>query len=97
MRGLARIGNFIGWVAIIYGSLKAAASLPVLYMLMTGAVRPGEPYFVDDLAPMPADAFLAVLIGIGTIVAGSLVRVFSRKRFASRVPNDSHPDAPRNA
>jgi hypothetical protein len=39
---LCRLGNIFGWLAIVYGALSAGASLPVLYLLAGGVLRPAS-------------------------------------------------------
>lgn len=76
---LGRIAGILAWVAVIYGALAAGASAPVLYLLLTGTVRPGEPYFIDELAPSQEEAIGAVLLGIGFVGGGALLRFLARK------------------
>lgn len=79
MRRLAHAGVVFGWLLIAYGALWLAAVLPVLFMLVTGQVQPGKPYWVDDLAPTTQQAFISTLSACVVVVVGFGVKAFSRK------------------
>lgn len=76
---LARAGVVLGWFLIVYGALTLAASLPVLYMLITGQVEPGKPYFVDDLAPTTWQALVTSAIGAAAVATGFVVKSFAAR------------------
>ena len=88
-RHFYRAGIVIGWLFIIYGAFMLVGSLPVLYLLLTGQAQPGEPIFVDDLAPTVRDAIVSTAIAGASVVIGFLVKMYIARRFGKKVPNQA--------
>ena len=86
-RHFCRAGIVLGWLFIIYGAFVLVGSLPVLYLLLTGQAQPGEPIFVDDLAPTVKDAIVSTAIGVTSVAIGFLVKMYFSSRFGKKAPN----------
>jgi hypothetical protein len=86
----AHVGVFVGWILIVLGALSVAANLPVFYLLITGQVEPGKPYWVDDLAPTTTEALAATAIGCMVLAVGLVIKVFATRY---KVQNNEAPGA----
>jgi hypothetical protein len=81
-RTLAHAGLLVGWVLVVLGAIAVGANVPVLYMLASGLVEPGEPYWIDDLAPTMTQALVSTAIACAGLAIGLLVKRVA-KRYAS--------------
>lgn len=70
---------FLGWGLIAWGTLGLGATIPVAYMLFTGQVNPGEPYYVDDLAPTTPQAIKSIAIFFGILFVGFVLKFFAKR------------------
>ena len=87
-----RFSFSIGWLFLIYGVLGVSFSLPVLYLLLSGMVLPGEPYYLDELAPTESESLIEVSIYMSVLVTGLFLRRYAKrgdahnKALKSRTP-----------
>lgn len=78
---VARITIIISWVLIAWGTLGLGFSIAMAYMLFSGQVKPGEPYYVDDLAPTYAQAAIQLSVFGGMLVFGFVAKTLARRRL----------------
>lgn len=79
---LALAGVVVGWLLVAFGALTLVTTLPMLYLLITGRLVPGEPYW-DDVAPTTMQALTATLIEC-VVVATGLVVIRMARRYRSK-------------
>lgn len=69
----------MAWLMIGWGTLAIGFMAPIAYLLATHQVHPGEPYFVDGLAPIVQEAVLFLLLATGVLVSGFVLKHFVKK------------------
>jgi hypothetical protein len=74
-------GGLLGWALILIGSLALAYSTAGLFMHMQG-IPPGEPIFLDELAPTRAEAVRSILFSLAYLLLGIGIRHLSSKSKA---------------
>jgi hypothetical protein len=70
-------------VALV-GCVSVAFSLAALYMVGISGARPGQPIYLDELAPTLGDATIDLGIGLFVIALALTVRALIRRRPAQR-------------
>ena len=84
-RSESKIGTFRGqynvamasifwWIFALIGGSVTVMSIDVAYMLYTGAVLPGEPMFIDEVAPTMIDSLKSISIGVCILAIGFGIR-----------------------
>ena len=66
-----------GWILILLACLLLVFELPMLYLLMTGDVAPGQPAFMGDPAPTKEQSLMMVMVSMGIVVAGFVLKEFA--------------------
>jgi len=69
------------YVALFFGIVTVATAFMGWQMVMSGAVAPGEPMYLDVLAPTKNEALVEAIIGAITIAISFIVRVFVKRRL----------------
>lgn len=72
------------WPIILIGALRTAYALIDCYMVGSGLVSPGEPMYVDAIAPSLDDAILQAVTGTGLVAMGFGVRYWLRSKRTYR-------------
>ena len=62
------------WIFALIGGSVTVRSIDIAYMLYTGAVLPGEPIFIDEVAPTMIDALKSIGIGVSILAIGFGIR-----------------------
>ena len=65
----------------LYGALIIAKCATDIYMLTFGGVAPGEPMWVDELAPTLAEATTWLILGSSLVAASLLLRAWIRRKL----------------
>jgi len=82
MRTLLRIAAFLMFPVMIVGVIECADALVCLYMVEVAGAVPGEPMYVDDLAPTPAQALVELSVGLSTVMAAAAAHWALRRKLA---------------
>lgn len=80
-RSLLRLVSLLAIPVGLFGALVVAIALAGLYMVVVEGVQPGEPIWLDELAPSKSRAALQVAIGAGLIGVSLIVRAAIRRRL----------------
>jgi hypothetical protein len=59
---IAKLAIFISWALIVWAALGLGPAIAAAYMVFSGRVKPGEPYYLDELAPTHEQAIMLLLI-----------------------------------
>jgi hypothetical protein len=78
-RRMERVMALLAWVLIGVGAITLLITVPMLYFLATGEVRPGEPYFLEGLAPHRSQLVSAAGMGLASLAIGLSFRAMVRK------------------
>ncbi len=70
------VGSVAGWVLILIGSISVAYAFAELVLLYQGVV-PGEPIYLDELAPTYPELFRMLIISFVLLLAGIGIRYVS--------------------
>jgi hypothetical protein len=94
MRELMRILSTGAPLLIVVGIVNAALAIVGSYMVVFGHVTPGEPMYLDELAPTLGEAMGQATIGVALIALGFLVRAWA-KVASEKPPHNTtiNPDA----
>ena len=72
MNVLLKAAYLVLLLVAIVGAINAAYSIVGIYMVVAGNVQPGEPMYLDELAPTVKDASLALFASV-VVIALALV------------------------
>ena len=86
---MATVIKIISWSIIAWGVLILGFITPVLTMLLTGQATPGEPYYVDELAPTNKEAVRSFVIGLLLIIIGFTAKHFAKRHTLDQVIDDA--------
>lgn len=79
---------------LVPASVNLAMSGVVLYLVAIGDIQPGEPIWIDELAPATGDAFLTIAKSL-LVIAGVIVARWQLRKFIGKIP--SNPTLKRDA
>jgi hypothetical protein len=75
MKPVAKVGVLaLGWIVSLAGCLATLGALTALYFLLVRGVPPGQPIFLDVLAPTLEGAVLHLANGIALTSAPFILR-----------------------
>jgi hypothetical protein len=80
-RSLLKLVSLLAIPVGLFGALVVAIALAGLYMVVFEGVRPGEPIWLDELAPSKSSAALQLAIGAGLIGVSLVARAAIRRRL----------------
>jgi hypothetical protein len=74
----------LGWAMLVLGVPALAFSLPFVYMLVTGQVKPGELCCMGEHAPTLEEAtteviVFAVIVAVGFVLQDVASKVYAKK------------------
>ena len=78
MKGLALVGVAAGWILILLAGLALGFELPVLYLLLTDSVAPGQ-FVMGDPAPTKEQSAIFATVDAAVIGAGFVLKAFAGK------------------
>jgi hypothetical protein len=81
MRSFLKLVSLLAIPVALIGAVVVAFALAGLYMVVFEGVRPGEPIWLDELAPSRSGAALHVAIGAGLVGVALIVRAGIRRRL----------------
>jgi uncharacterized membrane protein len=82
IRVLFRAASILAIPIALVGCFVAALAIADIYMVGIAGVAPGEPIYLDTLAPSLGSATIQLGIGIVTIALALVVRLAVRRRLA---------------
>lgn len=65
----------VAWLLVAIGTATLLVTVPMIYFIATGEMRPGEPYFLDGLAPQRHQLVSAAGIGFMSLIVGVALRL----------------------
>ena len=80
MRALLTLGYVLMLLVAMVGALNVGHSLIGLWMVLGGYAEPGQPMFLDELAPTVGDASLTLAIASLVTIAALLGCWWARRR-----------------
>jgi hypothetical protein len=80
MRPLRGLGYLVCLLVAVAAAVVAANSITALYMVGAGYVAPGEPMYLDELAPTMKEAAVLLLASVGTIAVALFACASLRRR-----------------
>jgi hypothetical protein len=83
MRLLLRIASMFLLVAELVGCVGVSFALVGWYMVASGAASPGQPMYLDELAPSAVEIAYQLTIGIALIAGPMLARTAIGRRMAA--------------
>lgn len=63
-----------------WGTFGLAVWAPVTYLVVSGQVQPGEPYYIDDLAPSVIESVVGLGAYLVVLMLGVCLRVYARRK-----------------
>jgi hypothetical protein len=81
MRSFLRLLSLLAIPVGLFGALIVAMALAGLYMVVFEGVPPGEPIWLDELAPSKSGAALQVAIGAGLVGLSLVLRAAIRRKL----------------
>ena len=66
----------------LFSALVCAFALANIYMVTVGSVSPGEPVYVDELAPPLINSITLFLVTLAVCIASAVVRRFALGKLA---------------
>jgi hypothetical protein len=88
MNVLLKAAYLVFLLAAIVGAINAAYSIVGLYMVVAGNVQPGEPMYLDELAPTGKDALIALFVSV-VVIAFALAGCWRMRRRLNNHANAS--------
>ena len=84
MRSLLHATSLLMLPVAFVGCVSVSYALVAGYMLASGQVSPGQPMYLDEIAPEPRAATLQFLLGLAFITFSLLARRAIRRKLAAR-------------
>jgi hypothetical protein len=81
MHILLRVLAMLAIPVALLGALITAKAGSMLYMVTIQGVAPGDPIWLDELAPPVSDASFWLAIGVGLVSGSLLLRAIVRRRL----------------
>jgi hypothetical protein len=74
MRALARIAQIALFLVILIACANAAFAFVGGYMVLSGKAQPGEPMFIDDIAPSFGEASIHAFASVAVVCLAFFAR-----------------------
>lgn len=82
MSVILKAAHLVLLLVAIVGAINAAYSIVGIYMVLSGYAQPGEPMYLDELAPTVKNASLTLLASV-VVIALALVGRWRTRRWLS--------------
>ena len=83
MRSLLHVASLMMLPVAFIGCVSVSYALVAGYMLASGMVSPGQPMYLDELAPEPKEAAFQFLLGSAFIALSLIARTAIRRKLAA--------------
>lgn len=84
MTRLLRVTAFLMLPVMVIGVIECADAIVCLYMVEVAGAIPGQPMYVDDLAPTPTEALEELAVGLIIIIVAITTRWAIHRKFVRR-------------
>jgi len=85
MKALLIITNVLIYIVVLYATLHIANAIVSFYMVYFGYVQPGEPMYLDTLAPTIIESVMVFAVGISVIALCSFGSSFVKRRLKNAI------------
>lgn len=80
MRFMLKVISILAIPVALLGAILAALAVAGLYMVLVEGVAPGEPIWLDELAPSKGGAIVQLATGAAVIAVALYVRTLIRRK-----------------